>query len=62
MLFASCVVFRSSFVRLFYFHHGGRLYVVTSGFMKKAGKTDSRELQRAVRLMRQVKESDNENV
>ena len=53
--------FASDIVRLFYFHHGGRLYVVTSGFAKKAGKTDPRELQRAVRLMREVKESESEN-
>ena len=56
------IKFASDIVRLFYFHHGGRLYVVTSGFVKKTGKTDPRELQRAVRLMREVKESRNENV
>jgi phage-related protein len=55
------VKFASDIVRLFYFHHGGRLYVVTSGFVKKAGKTDPRELQRAVRLMCEVKESESED-
>jgi hypothetical protein len=34
---------------------GGRVYVITSGFVKKAGKTDPRELQRAIRLMREVR-------
>ncbi len=55
------IKFASDIVRLFYFHHGGRLYVVTSGFVKKDEKTNSRELQRAVRLMREVEESDSEN-
>ena len=46
----------SDIVRLFYFHHKGRLYIITSGFVKKANKTDPRELQRAIRLMRMFKE------
>ncbi len=54
------IKFASDIVRLFYFHHEARLYVVTSGFVKKSGKTDSRELQRAIRLMQEVKESGNE--
>lgn len=56
------IKFSSDIVRLFYFHHGGRLYVVTSGFVKKSRKTDPRELRRAIRLMREVTESGNENV
>jgi len=46
----------SDIVRLFYFHHKGKVYIVTSGFVKKAGKTDPRELQRAICLMRMFKE------
>ena len=49
------IKFASDIVRLFYFHHGGRVYVITSGFVKKAGKTDPRELKRAIRLMRDVR-------
>ena len=49
------IKFASDIVRLFYFHHGGRVYVITSGFVKKAGKTDPRELQRAIRLMREIR-------
>ncbi len=56
------IKFASDIVRLFYFHHRGRVYVVTSGFVKKTAKTDARELQRAVRLMREVKETDREDV
>jgi len=50
------VRFASDIVRLFYFRHKGRLYIVTSGFAKKTDKTDPRELQRAVRLMQAFKE------
>jgi phage-related protein len=50
------VKFSSDIVRLFYFHHEGRIYIVTSGFVKKSDKTDPRELQRAIRLMRTFKE------
>lgn len=56
------IKFASDIVRLFYFHHAGRVYVITSGFVKKTDKTDAGELQRAVRLMRAVKESAHENL
>ena len=55
------IKFASDIVRLFYFHHGGRVYVITSGFVKKAGKTDPRELRRAIRLMRDVREINDED-
>jgi phage-related protein len=41
----------SNIIRLFYFHHAGRMYVVTSGYVKKTQKTNQREIKRAVRLM-----------
>jgi phage-related protein len=41
----------STIVRLFYFHHAGRMYVVTSGYVKKTQKTNQREIDRAIRLM-----------
>jgi len=50
------VKFASDIVRLFYFHHQGKIYIVTSGFVKKADRTDPRELQKALRLMRAFKE------
>lgn len=40
----------STIVRLFYFHHEGRVYVLTSGYVKKDQKTDPREIKRAIRL------------
>jgi len=41
----------SDIVRLFYFHHKGKLYVATSGYLKKTQKTNQREISRAIRLM-----------
>ena len=49
--------FASDIVRRFYFHHQGRVYIVTSGFVKKADRTDAQALQRALRLMRAFRES-----
>ena len=40
----------SSICRLFYFHQRESIYVVTSGYVKKSEKTNSREIARAVRL------------
>jgi phage-related protein len=36
--------------RLFYFHHKQKLYVCTSGYIKKTAKTDEQEIQRALRI------------
>lgn len=44
--------------RLFYFHSGQTVYVVTSGFMKKQQKTPPREIMRAVALMKQYQEEN----
>ena len=43
----------SNICRLFYFVHQGTVFIVTSGYLKKADKTDKREIQRALRLKRQ---------
>ena len=36
--------------RLFYFHDHERIYVVTSGYVKKSERTDPKEIGRALRL------------
>jgi phage-related protein len=36
--------------RVFFFHYRDRLYVVTSGYIKKTDKTDEQEIQRALRI------------
>ena len=43
----------SDIVRLFYFHQKGKVYVVTSGYLKKTQKTNQREIARAIRLMKE---------
>ena len=40
--------------RLFFFQYKGKVYVVTSGFVKKEDKTDPREIGKAVKLMNEV--------
>ncbi len=45
------IIFSSDIARMFYFHHKERVYVVTSGFVKKSEKTNPRELARAIQLM-----------
>jgi phage-related protein len=36
--------------RIFYFHYKECLYVLTSGYIKKADKTDDQEIERALRI------------
>lgn len=36
--------------RLFFFHHKGLLYVVTSGYIKKTDKTNEQEILRALKI------------
>jgi phage-related protein len=44
--------------RLFYFHHKGKVYIVTSGYVKKRDKTDPKEILRALRLRDEVVRED----
>ena len=52
------VRFGSDICRLFYFRREGVVYVVTSGYVKKARKLKDSEIERARRLMREVLEED----
>jgi phage-related protein len=40
----------SMICRLFYFHDRQRIYIVTSGYVKKSDETSPEEIQRALRL------------
>jgi phage-related protein len=40
----------SDICRLFYFHYKEKLYVCTSGYIKKTDKLDEQEIQRALRI------------
>ena len=48
----------SNICRLFYFNHDGRIYVVTSGYVKKSDKTDRQEINRALRLKSEYEEDN----
>jgi len=41
--------------RLFYFHWKDRIYVITSGYMKKTSKTDINEIKKAIKSISQIK-------
>ena len=50
----------SNTCRLFYFHKGQKVYVVTSGYVKKGhrtNRTSRSEIDRAMRLKRQYEEA-----
>jgi phage-related protein len=46
----------SDICRLFYFYWKDKIYIVTSGYSKKSNKTDINQIERAMRLMKQMKE------
>ena len=47
------VRFAGDICRLFHFHHRGTVYVVTSGYVKKTGRTSRTEITKAARLEQQ---------
>ena len=50
----------SNICRFFYFHQKGKVYIVTSGYIKKDRKTSKSELISAEKLMKQFKEENHE--
>ncbi len=50
----------SNICRLFYFHHKGAVYIVTSGFIKKENKTSKKELVKAEKIMNKFMEDNHE--
>lgn len=46
----------SDICRMFYFYLEDKIYIVTSGYVKKSNKTDPNEIERAVRIMNGIKE------
>ncbi len=50
----------SNICRFFYFHSKGKIYIVTSGFIKKDKKTSKKELKLAEKLMKNYMEESNE--
>ena len=50
----------SDISRLFYFYWKNKVYIVTSGYIKKSNKTDKNEIQKAINLMNKFKEQSDE--
>ncbi len=46
----------SDICRLFYFHWKEKIYIITSGYLKKSKKTDKNQIKKAVSLMKKIKE------
>jgi phage-related protein len=46
----------SDICRLFYFFWKDKIYVVTSGYMKKSNKTEANQIDKAVKIMNEIKE------
>ena len=50
------VKFSTNICRLFYFHHNNKIYVITSGYIKKEHKLNKQEIEKALKLMKLFKE------
>jgi phage-related protein len=56
------VQYGNNICRLFYFYYKNELYVILSGFIKKQDKTDPKEIERALKIIREyMEERDEEN-
>ena len=49
----------SNICRLFYFHWKNKIYIITSGYIKKSDKTDKRKIEKAINIMKEFKEQNN---
>ncbi len=54
------VKFGSNICRLFYFYHKDKIYVITSGYIKKQNKTSQKEINIANSIMNTFLEENNE--
>jgi len=50
----------SDICRLFYFYWKNKIYVVTSGYIKKSNKIDRNEIKKAINIMNKFKEQYHE--
>ena len=48
----------SDICRLFYFYWKDKIYVVTSGYIKKTNKTDKRQIEKAIKIKNQFMEQN----
>lgn len=59
-LFELRVQLGNNILRLFYFHYKSSLYIITSGYIKKADKTDNKQITKALDLMKSYMEQKDE--
>ena len=52
------VQFGNNICRIFYFHHKDKIYVITSGYIKKENKTSQKEIEKANKIMKDYKEEE----
>ncbi len=45
----------SNICRLFYFYWKDKVYIITSGYVKKTNKTDISQIEKAIKLKREIK-------
>ncbi len=50
------IIFGNDIYRLFYFHWKDKIYVITSGYTKKSDKTDPKEIEKAIRIMNDIRD------
>jgi len=48
----------SNIIRMFYFHYKDKIYIITSGYIKKANKISKKEIKRALRLKAKFEEEN----
>lgn len=48
----------SDIIRMFYFHHKNKIYIITSGYIKKANKISKKEIIRALKLKTKFEEEN----
>jgi len=46
--------------RLFYFHWKDKIYIITSGYIKKTNKTDKNQIEKALDIMKSFLEENDE--
>jgi len=48
----------SDIIRMFYFHHRDKVYIITSGYIKKSNKISKKEIKRALKLKAKFEEEN----
>ncbi len=56
-LFELRIILGSDICRLFYFHWKDKIYIITSGYIKKSNKLDNNQIRKASQIMHIFKEN-----